>query len=80
MQTNIKATVVAVKIEPNRLNFNFTADSITEAWCLGRLDFDRLLPLKVGDNVFMFGDWNLDQFTQSRLVCFLADRVARLVA
>ena len=80
MQTIINATVVAVKIEPNRLNFNFRADSINEAWCLGRLDFDPLLPLKVGDNVVMFGGWNLDQRTQSRPVSFLADRVLKLVA
>jgi len=80
MQTTINATVVAVKKEPNRLNFSFTADSIAEAWCLGRLDFDPLLPINVGDKVVMFGDWNLDQCTQSIPVCFIADRVVKLAA
>jgi hypothetical protein len=56
----IFAIVVAVKENEKRLNFNFRSGEIFEAWCLGSLNVNQSIRLKVGDKVNLVGYWTKD--------------------
>ncbi|MGD0745599.1 MAG: hypothetical protein ABSA45_10630 [Verrucomicrobiota bacterium] len=72
----IFATVVAVKDEDRRLNFNFSSDGIAEAWCLGSLNIATSIRLKAGDKIYLVGYWTKDFYGHN--VAFFAEHLEKV--